>query len=44
MLSKNIKSNERLTLIENGEIIKTEKWTAKFLNAFFSNIVQNLDI
>ena len=44
MLSKKIKSNERITLIENDEIIKTEKGTAKVLNAFFSNIVQNLDI
>ena len=44
MLSKKIKSNERITLIENDKIIKTEQGTAKFLNAFFSNIVQNLDI
>ena len=55
MLSKKIKSNEKilkieiienwkLTLIENYEIIKIEKGTAKVLNAFFSNIVQNLDI
>ena len=44
MLSKKIKSNERIILIENDEIIKTEKGTAKVLNAFFSNIVQNLDI
>ena len=44
MLSKKIKSNERIPLIENDEIIKTEKGTAKVLNAFFSNIVQNLDI
>ena len=44
MLSKKIKSNERITLIENDEIIKTEKGTAKVLDAFFSNIVQNLDI
>ena len=44
MLSKEIKSNERITLIENGEVIKIEKGTAKALNAFFSNIVQNLDI
>ena len=44
MLSKKIKSNERITLIENDEIIKTENRTAKVLNAFFSNIVQNLDI
>ena len=44
MLPKKIKSNERITLIENDEIIKTEKGTAKVLNTFFSNIVQNLDI
>ena len=44
MLSKKLKSNERITLIENDEIFKTEKGTAKVLNAFFSNIVQNLDI
>ena len=39
MLSKKIKSNERITLIENDEIIKTEKETAKVLNVFFSNVV-----
>ena len=44
MLSKKIKFNERITLIENDEIIKTDKWTAKVLKSFFSNIVQNLDI
>ena len=40
MLSKKIKSNERIT--ENDEIIKAEKGTATVLKAFFSNIVQNL--
>ena len=44
ILSKKIKSNERITPIENDEIIKTKKGTAEVLNAFFSNIVQNLDI
>ena len=44
MLSKKIKSKERITLIENDEIIKTKKGTAKVLNALFSNIVQNLGI
>ena len=44
MLSKKIKSNERITLIENDEIIKTEKRAAKVLNIFFSNIAPNLDI
>ena len=41
MLSKKIKSNERMVLIENDEIIQTEKGTAKVLNAFLSDIVQN---
>ena len=40
ILSKKIMSNQRITLIENDEIFKTEKETAKVLNAFFSNIVQ----
>ena len=44
ILSKKIKSNERITLIENDEIIKSEKGTGEVLNTFFSNIVQNLDI
>ena len=44
MLSKIIKSNEIINLIKNDEIIKTERGTAKFLNAFFSSIAQNLDI
>ena len=44
MLSKKIKSKERITLIENDEIIKTEKRTSKVLNSFFSNIAQSLDI
>ena len=44
MLSKKIKFNERKALIENDEIIKTERGTAKVLKAFFSNNVQNLDI
>ena len=44
MFSRKVKSNERITLIENDEIIETERGTAKVLNAYFSNIVQNLDI
>ena len=44
MLSKKIKSNEKITLTENDEIVKTEKGTAKVLKTFFSNIAQNLDI
>ena len=37
MLSTKIKSNEKVTLIENDEIIKTEKGTSEVLNAFSSN-------
>ena len=44
VLSKKITSNGRITLIENDEIVKTEKGTARVLNTYFSNIVQNLDI
>ena len=43
MLSMKNKYNEKITLIENDEIINTQKETAKRLNAFFSNIVQKLD-
>ena len=35
MLSKKIKSNERITLIQNDEIIKTEKQTTKVLTISF---------
>ena len=41
MLSKKIKSSERVTLIENDEVIKTEKGSAK---VFFSNVPQNVNI
>ena len=34
MLSNRMKSNGRVILIENDEIIKIEKGTAKVLNAF----------
>ena len=34
MLSNKMKSNGRVILIENDEIIKIEKGTAKVLNAF----------
>ena len=39
VLSKKINSNRKITLMENDEIVKTEKGTAKVLNALFSNIV-----
>ena len=35
MLSKKIKSNERITLIQNDEIIKTEKQATKVLTISF---------
>ena len=44
MLSKKIKSNKRITMIEMMKSLKLKKKTAEVLNAFFSNIVQNLDI
>ena len=44
MLCKIIKSNEKKILIEDHKVIKTERRTAKGLKAFFSNIVQNLNI
>ena len=42
MLSKKIKSDERITL-KMMKSLKLKKKTAKVLNAFFSNLVQNLD-
>ena len=44
MLSKKVKSNERITLTKNDEISEMENKTAKVLNAFFSNTFRNLDI
>ena len=40
------KSNarERISLSENGEIVKTEKGAAEVFNKFFGNIVKNLNI
>ena len=37
-------STERITLIDNGEVVATEQDTANVLNTFFSNIVTNLKI
>ena len=44
MLSNKVKSNEKITLIENDEIVRNDKETAKVLNNFFSNIIKNLGI
>ena len=37
-------AKERISLIENGGIVKTEKETAEIFNNFFGNIVKNLNI
>ena len=43
-LSEKFNARERISLIENGEIVKTEKGTAEVFNNFFGNIVKNLNI
>ena len=43
-LSKKFNAKERISLIENGDIVKTEKETAEVFNNFFGNIVKNLNI
>ena len=43
-LSDTIMSAERITLIDNGEVVTTEQDTADVLNTFFFNIVTNLKI
>ena len=43
LLSNKIVSNEKITLLEGEEIIKTDQAKAKVLNNFFSNIVKNLE-
>ena len=37
-------SDEKITLIENDEIIKTDSKAANLLNTFFSTIISNLNI
>ena len=37
-------ARERISLRENGEIVKTEKETAEVFNNFFGNILMNLNI
>ena len=39
-----IQSRERISLNENGEIVKTENGAAEVFNNFFCNIVKNLNI
>ena len=43
-LSKNTSLNEKITLVENEEIISDEGKIADIFNTFFSNIVTNLNI
>ena len=43
-LSEKFNARERISLIENGEIVKTEKETAEVFNIFLGNIVKNLNI
>ena len=43
-LSEKFNARERISLIENGEIVKTQKGTADAFNNFFGNIVKNLNI
>ena len=43
-LSKKFNASERITMSENGEIVKTKKETAEDFNNFFGNIVKNLHI
>ena len=39
-----VTGKDRIHLIENNELVKTDLETAEVLNNFFFNIVQNLDI
>ena len=44
LLSGKVAGNDKIHLIENNELVKTDLEIAEILNNFFSNIVQNLDI
>ena len=37
-------ANNKITLLEGGEIISDNAEIAEMLNAFFTNVVDNLDI
>ena len=37
-------STERITLIDNGEVVTTEQDTTNVINTFFSNVVTNIKI
>ena len=40
--SNNIVTRDRMHMIENDEIVKTELQTAETLNNFFGNVIKNL--
>ena len=42
-LSEKLNTRERISVSENGEIVKTEKETADVFNNFFDNTVKNLN-
>ena len=44
LLSDKVAGKDKIHLIENNEVVKTDLETAEVLNNFFPNIVQNLDI
>ena len=44
LLSYKVAGIDKIHLIENNELVKTDLETAEVLNNFFSNTVQNLDI
>ena len=44
LLSNKVVSNEKITLVEGEEIVKTDQTNGKVLNNFFSNIAKNLEI
>ena len=44
LLSNKIVTNEKITIVEGEEIIKSDQANEKVLINFFSNIVKNLEI
>ena len=44
VLSNKVMSSEKITLVENDDILENDKRTATVFNNFFSNIITNLDI
>ena len=44
LLSNKVVSNEKITLVEQENIVKNDKKTATVVSDFFSNIITNLGI